>query len=230
MRLRWIAATLAVMLIGYSAVRSVDLDVVVAVLTAVAILAVGRLSGLSWGDIGLAITSWRRGLLWAGCAFALVAAVYVIILLTPLDVLLDDTRYNDGWAQAWVTALVVVPLGTVLWEELAFRGVLWGQLHTRWSSRVATIVSSLLFGIWHAVPALRFADSNESVTTVSDGAGSSIGTVGTVGTVIVTVLLTGLGGVILCELRRRSDSLLAPIGLHWAINGLGVLAVAAASG
>lgn len=223
MRLRWIAVTLAVMLVGYTAVRWVNLDVLVAVLTAVAILAVGRLSGLRWGDMGLARATWRRGLLWALCAFALVAAIYAVILLTPLDVLLDDSRYDDGWAQAWVTALVVIPLGTVLWEELAFRGVLWGQLHTRWSTRVATIVSSLLFGIWHALPALRFADSNESVTTVGDGAGS------TVGTVIVTVVLTGLGGAVLCELRRRSDSLLAPIGLHWAINGLGVLAVAAAS-
>ncbi len=223
MRLRWIGVTLVVMLVGYTAVRWVNLDVLVAVLTAVAILAVGRLSGLGWGDIGLASATWRRGLLWALCAFALVAAIYAVILLTPLDVLLDDSRYDDGWAQAWVTALVVIPLGTVLWEELAFRGVLWGQLHTRWSTRVATIVSSLLFGIWHALPALRFADSNESVTTVSDGAGS------TVGTVIVTVVLTGLGGAVLCELRRRSDSLLAPIGLHWAINGLGVLAVAAAS-
>ena len=227
MRLRWIVATLAVMLVGYSSVRWVDLDVLVAVLTAAAIGAVGRLSGLGWGDMGLASTSWRRGLLWALCAFALVAAVYVVILLTPLDVLLDDTRYDDGWAQAWLTALVVVPLGTVLWEELAFRGVLWGQLHTRWSARVATIVSSLLFGVWHALPALRFADSNESVTTVSDGTGSTIGTISL--TVLLTVVLTGLGGAVLCELRRRSDSLLAPIGLHWAINGLGVLAVAAAS-
>jgi len=223
MRLRWIAGTLAVMVVGFSTVRWVDHDVLVAVLTAAAIVAVGRLSGLGWGDIGLARATWRRGALWALYAVTIVAAVYGVILLTPLDVLLDDSRYDDGWAQAWVTALVVVPLGTVLWEELAFRGVLWGQLHTRWSTRVATIVSSLLFGIWHALPALRFADSNESVTTVGDGTGS------TIGTVIVTVLLTGLGGAVLCELRRRSDSLLAPIGLHWAINGLGVLAVAAAS-
>jgi uncharacterized protein len=223
MQLRWIAATFGVMLVGYTAVRWVNLDELVAALTAVAILAVGRQSGLDWKDIGLARTTWKRGLLWALCGFALVAAIYAVILLTPLDVLLDDSRYDDGWAKAWVTALIVVPLGTVLWEELAFRGVLWGQLRSRWSTQTATIVSSLLFGIWHALPALRFADSNESVTTVSDGAGT------TVGTVIVTVLLTGLGGAVLCELRRRSDSLLAPIGLHWAINGLGVLAVAAAS-
>jgi membrane protease YdiL (CAAX protease family) len=41
------------------------------------------------------------------------------------------------------------------------------------------------------------------------------------------VAFTGLAGVVFCELRRRSGSLLAPAGLHWATNGLGVLAAAA---
>jgi membrane protease YdiL (CAAX protease family) len=40
-----------------------------------------------------------------------------------------------------------------------------------------------------------------------------------------TLLVTACGGVVLCELRRRSNSLLAPIAAHWAINGLGVLFV-----
>ena len=40
------------------------------------------------------------------------------------------------------------------------------------------------------------------------------------------VILTAVAGVVLCELRRRSGSLLAPAGLHWATNGFGVLASA----
>jgi uncharacterized protein len=44
--------------------------------------------------------------------------------------------------------------------------------------------------------------------------------------VLGTVLFTALAGVLFCELRRRSGSLLASIGLHWATNGLGVLAAA----
>jgi membrane protease YdiL (CAAX protease family) len=40
-------------------------------------------------------------------------------------------------------------------------------------------------------------------------------------------LFTGLAGVVFCELRRRSGSLLASAGLHWATNGLGVLVAAA---
>ena len=224
MRLRWIVVTLAVMLAGYGLVRSVDADAVVAVFAAVALLIVGRWSGLSWAELGLARATWRRGLIWAGGAFVAVLACYLVILLTPLDVLLDDSRYDDGWRQAWITALVLVPLGTVLWEEVAFRGVLWGQLRHYWSTRVATLVSSLMFGIWHAIPALRFADSNQAA-----GAIGAQGDTATIGTVAVTVIVTGLAGVILCEMRRRSDSLLAPIGLHWAVNGLGVLAVAIAS-
>ena len=40
-----------------------------------------------------------------------------------------------------------------------------------------------------------------------------------------TVLVTGVAGIGFCWLRIRSDSLLAPALLHWAVNGLGVLAV-----
>jgi membrane protease YdiL (CAAX protease family) len=32
-----------------------------------------------------------------------------------------------------------------------------------------------------------------------------------------------LAGVVLCWLRLRSGSLLAPVLLHWTVNGLGVI-------
>jgi membrane protease YdiL (CAAX protease family) len=221
--MRWIAVTLAVMVAGFWLVRSVEFDVVIAVGAAFVLLVVGHRSGLTWAEIGFSRTTWRRGLVWAAGAFLIVGVVYAILLLTPLDVLLDDDRYDDGWRQAWLTALVVVPLATVLWEEVAFRGVLWAQLRHYWSTRVATVVSSLLFGVWHAIPALRFADSNQAAGVMADGETAAIGTV------LVTIVATAAAGVILCEARRRSDSLLAPIGLHWAVNGLGVIAVALAS-
>jgi membrane protease YdiL (CAAX protease family) len=211
------------MVAGFWLVRSVELDLVVAVGAAVALLVVGHRSGLTWDEIGFSRSTWRRGLVWAAGAFVVVGAVYFVLLVTPLDVVLDDSRYEEGWPRAWLTALVLVPLGTVLWEEIAFRGVLWAQLRHYWSTRVATGVSSLAFGVWHAIPALRFADSNQAAGTVVDG------DTATIGTVVVTVVVTAIGGVVLCEVRRRSDSLLAPIGLHWAINGLGVIAVAIAS-
>jgi membrane protease YdiL (CAAX protease family) len=41
--------------------------------------------------------------------------------------------------------------------------------------------------------------------------------------VVVTVGFTALGGVVLCWLRLRSGSLLAPVLAHWTVNGLGVI-------
>jgi membrane protease YdiL (CAAX protease family) len=38
------------------------------------------------------------------------------------------------------------------------------------------------------------------------------------------VLFTAAAGALLCEHRRDSGSLLAPIGLHWSTNALGYLA------
>ena len=222
MRVRWILATLVVMSAGFWLIRSVDLDIVVALAAAAALLVVGRRSGLTWAQIGFSPATWRRGLLWALAAFVVVVVTYAVLLTTPLDVLLDDDRYDEGWRQAWLSALVVIPLGTVLWEEIGFRGVLWAQLRERWSTQVATVVSSLLFGVWHALPALRFADANQAAGSVADAQTA------TIGTVVVTIAATAVGGVILCEVRRRSDSLLAPIGLHWAVNGVGVIAVAIA--
>ena len=45
-------------------------------------------------------------------------------------------------------------------------------------------------------------------------------------TVLGTVVFTALAGVVFAELRRRSGSIVAPLGLHWATNGLAVVAAA----
>jgi membrane protease YdiL (CAAX protease family) len=79
-----------------------------------------------------------------------------------------------------------------------------------------------LFGVWHVLPSLGLATNNEAIT----------GTVGTgrsaqATTVLATVLFTALSGVVFCEVRRRSGSILASAGLHWATNGLAVLASSA---
>jgi membrane protease YdiL (CAAX protease family) len=43
-------------------------------------------------------------------------------------------------------------------------------------------------------------------------------------TVAGTVLFTAVAGVVFAELRRRSGSIVAPMLLHWATNGLAVVA------
>lgn len=45
----------------------------------------------------------------------------------------------------------------------------------------------------------------------------------TVLVVVATVAVTAARGVVAGELRRRSGSVLASVGMHWATNALGVL-------
>jgi hypothetical protein len=42
----------------------------------------------------------------------------------------------------------------------------------------------------------------------------------------MAVLATAAAGFVFSWLRRRSGSLIAPIALHWSLNGLGALAAA----
>jgi uncharacterized protein len=190
---------------------------------AAGLLLAARRAGISWRELGLGPGTWRRGMVWALAATGAVAVVFAIGAALPLTRgAFRDTRYDLGWRDALLTAFVLIPLGTVLFEEVAFRGVLWGMLRRSRGTWTATAVSSALFGLWHVLPSLRLSSDNQAI-----GSAVGTGTSGAVLSVLGTVLFTALSGVVFCELRRRSGSLLAPVGLHWATNGLAVLASAA---
>jgi len=190
---------------------------------AAGLLALARWAGLSWAELGLGAGIWRRGVRWALAAIGVVAVVFAAGAALPLTrSAFRDTRYDFGWGHALLTAFVLIPVGTVLFEEVAFRGVLWGLLRRRHGTVVATVVSSALFGLWHVLPSVGLAADDQAIGATV-GSGSS----GQAVSVLGTVLFTALAGVVFCELRRRSGSLLAPVGLHWATNALGVLAASA---
>jgi len=133
-----------------------------------------------------------------------------------------DGEGGLGRAALW-TVLVVIPLGTVLPEELAFRGLLLALLGRRHGLLAGALLSSALFGLWHVVPSLGGGTANATMASVvgADAAGSVV-------RVIVTVVFTSLAGVVLCGLRLRSNSLVAPVLAHWTVNGLGVIVAALA--
>jgi membrane protease YdiL (CAAX protease family) len=112
----------------------------------------------------------------------------------------------------------MIPLGTVLPEELAFRGLLLALLGRRYGVAAGTLLSSGLFGLWHVVASLGGGAANAAMVGVVGGDAA-----GTMVRVVVTVGFTSLAGVGFCWLRLRSGSLLAPILAHWTVNGLGVI-------
>jgi uncharacterized protein len=82
------------------------------------------------------------------------------------------------------------------------------------------MISSGIFGLWHVVPSLGGGAVNDAIAHVVGGDAA-----GTVVHVIATVLFASVAGVVLCALRLRSGSLIAPMLTHWTVNGLGVLIV-----
>ncbi len=186
---------------------------------ALALLGFARWSGLTWHQLGLARHTHGKGLRWGAAVIAVVGLVYLAGVLIPATrTAFLDVRYHLPPANALLTAFVMIPVGTVLLEEVAFRSVLWGMLsrHTHmWQTLVA---SSVLFGLWHVLPAMA-ASSNEAVGAAAAG----LGRAGPILVVAGTIAFTALGGVVAGELRRRSGSVLASAGMHWATNALGVI-------
>ncbi|MCX4985429.1 CPBP family intramembrane metalloprotease [Streptomyces sp. NBC_00572] len=191
---------------------------IAAVTVSALLLGVLRWAGGSLADAGLAPGTLARGARWASVLMGLVGVVYAAGALLPATrSLFEDQRYDGMTGSELVTrVLVVVPVGTVLVEEIAFRGVLYGLVRRARGTVWATTVSSLLFGLWHVLPSLHLATAKPALTSVfGDSA------LGSVLAITAAVLFTALAGVLFCELRRRSGSLLAPMGLHWAVNAFG---------
>jgi membrane protease YdiL (CAAX protease family) len=191
-------------------------------LAAVVLLLIGRAAGLTWADMGLGRHTLVRGLLYAGVTAAAVAVFYVVAVSIPFTRgAFRDTRYQMSLTSALYTTFIAIPLATVIFEECAFRGVLWGLLAREGDVATATVVSAALFGLWHVLPSLDLARTNTAVQGASAPSQSRL-----LVTVLATVVFTTAAGLLFAELRRRSGSLVAPVGLHWATNGFGVLAAA----
>ena len=192
-------------------------------LVAAGLVLLARRAGLSGNDLGLSRRTFLSGLRYAAGAVLVVAVVYALGAALPLTrPAFHDVRHGPHLGTVLLTAFIVIPLGTVLLEEVAFRGVLVGLIDRRRGAAWASFVSSVLFGLWHILPSVRLNNANQAVGTAL-GADAT----GQVLTVLAAVGFTALAGVLLCELRRRSGSLLAAVGLHWATNGLGLLVGAA---
>jgi uncharacterized protein len=185
------------------------------------VLGAARRTGLTWTDLGLDRRALPCGLRWGGACATVVGAGFASALAVPaLRPLLADARAaGRDAADLAYDALVRIPVGTVLWEEVAFRGVLLAALARLLPRRTAVAGSSLLFGVWHIRPTVEGLAANGLVH----------GPVGAAAVVALGCLATAAAGVLFAALRLGSGSLLAPVLLHLATNVLGLLAAAAAN-
>ncbi len=188
-----------------------------------ALLVFARWNGLTWHELGLHRHRHRSGLRWGLGVIAVVAVIYLIGVLLPVSrTAFLDARYHFGVGSALFAAFVTIPVTTILVEEVAFRSVLWAVLSRHATTWRVLLASSALFGLWHILPSRHVATANDGVGDVLQGVG--VAGAGAAALVIVgIVLFTTIGGVVAGELRRRSGSVIASAGMHWATNSLGVL-------
>jgi len=184
----------------------------------VGLLAMGLLDGNSWTDMGLGLHYLVPGLAWAALCIGGVTVVYVIgSAFKRTRVAFHDERMSDlTGSRLMFQALVEVPFGTVLLEEIAFRAVLFSMLVRRYGLVWGIVGSSVLFGLWHVLPSIGTHEQNPALGSVV-GSGRR----GNILAVALSVLTTTIAGVVFAGLRMVSGSVLAPMGLHWATNGLG---------
>jgi uncharacterized protein len=172
------------------------------------LLLAARSAGLTAAELGWDPAARGAGLRWGSGALVLSAAGYAGALALPAGrrALATSAPAERTARQLALRAFVRIPLGTVLCEEIAFRGVLLAVAGRQLPVRSAHALTAVVFGLWHVSGARK-----DDVASVPG-----------------TVVVTGLGGAALGWLRRRSDSLLAPAGLHLGTNVAGLLAAAAA--
>ncbi len=175
----------------------------------------------SANDLGLARRRLPDGLRWGAAVSAGLLAIYLVGLALPAtrDLFRDDRADVGTSALLWRT-LVAIPLGTVLMEEIAFRGVLPAMFRRRTSRHAngalrADVYAALLFGVWHVLPSLDLTEANPALRDLLPGP------LGVIAAIAGGVIGTAAAGMGLSWLRNRSGSLAAPAMLHISSNSIG---------
>ena len=148
-------------------------------------------------ELGTSRDRLRAGLRGGLAAAAVIVVAMIGAALLPAGrELFDDDRVDVGIGPMLVRVLVTIPIGTVLFEELAFRGVVLALLLRDHPRRASAVWSAVCFSLWHLPP------------IIGDGAGE-----------IASVLVaTFAAGIVFAWLRLHTGSLMAPAFAHVATN------------
>ena len=183
------------------------------------LVAFAHRSGTSLESLGLGRAGLREGLRLGGAVGvgAGVAALGASSTRRFDRWLLDRRARGHGSAEAAYRVIARFPLGTALFEEVAFRGVLDALWRRRSGTSAARFVSAVAFGTWHILPTYRqYAEMGAAAgSTPSVGQRSVAACTGAV--------VTGLAGIGFTVLRERSGTVAAPWLAHASINTLSYL-------
>lgn len=225
-RRRWIALGAVLVLLAVSNVMSNRVLPLWAYVPwnfgmAVLLVCVAWWAGQGPVAIGLGIRYWHRPVAVGLLLASVTALVFTIGMVLPAtrEAFLDSRAADSGLTTMLYQVLIRIPLGTVLLEEVAFRGVLPAllgaapALRWRWGP---VLGASLAFGLWHILPSIGLATGNEAVATVL-GRDQLLTTLLAVGSMV-------LAGTLMCALAWVGKGVKTTMLLHWATNSLGFVA------
>lgn len=180
--------------------------------------------GLSPPALGLSRDGLARGTRLGGSVVMPVATALAIAVALPATrewpatrgLAADQRIAGLGPAGVAYWALVRIPLGTALAEELVFRSALLGGCAARLGWRGGVAWSSAVFGLWHLGPTLVALRVNGATRPARLAAG-----------VTAAVAVTGVAGVGLSWLRRWGGHVATPVVTHAATNVGSLLAAVA---
>jgi len=176
-----------------------------------AMLLWARQGNLTLVELGITRHGAARGAA-IGVGVAAAVAVAALVLLRS-GLLVPGPVHYAPFAEMTVAhvvfrALILMPLATILPEELSFRGVLLGLLRRRYADGRAAVLSAIVFAPWHGL--LLVHTVGETSLALSTW-GWTLGIVG--GFVGVAV-----GGWLFAYLRIRTGNLVTSVCCHWAFN------------
>ena len=169
-----------------------------------------RIEGMPLPTMGITSANAGRSALVGAALGAVVILPVVLYFIFPLG--LDNDIGHEGieeetWGGFLLWTFLHQPLGTDLFEEVLFRGVLLAKMTVAWGQRQALVASSLTFALWHLVINFRTIQDTDVASPAALAAMAQIAS------------MFGLlaGGLFLGLLRQRTGNLAGCIVFHWLV-------------
>jgi len=176
-------------------------------------------AGFSLSDLGLAAAQVKVSALW-GVVLGLVLALPLVAFIALAPFLTGEPvragEINDlSGSEMAIRLALRVPVGTALFEEAAFRGVLYAVWLRATDLRRTVLCTSVVFALWHTVITFKSVSGAEVVDWAPLVALGYLG----------SLLGLFVGGAAFALLRWRTGGVAGPFFFHWIVVALMTLTV-----
>jgi len=181
-------------------------------------LIISRRAGTTWTSMGLRRDRLSRGAMIGGVVIGVITVGIAIGIAIPAtrELFRDDKIVNGSVGWVLFQAFVRIPLATALYEEVLFRGIVFGMLARRHTPLLAGVVTSLLFGFWHILPTLDTIDTSPAGDLFSGWLGIAVAIIG-------SIAGTAIAGIGFLLVRLYANSTLAAVLAHIGTNSVAML-------